>query len=921
MSSNSLLLKLVIDGSNAGAIKALAGVSTEAAKTGGALGKLDQASGGLGDTSKALDNISGKLNQVRTAAMAIGAGMVGANGIGDLVRLADEYTAINSRLKLVAASSDEFARAQAGVLDIAQRNGRELGATATLYTRIASPLRDLGKSGTDALTITDAVAASLRIAGATAAESSSAQIQFAQALAAGTLQGEELNSVLESSPPLAKALATAMRVSVGDLKAMGAEGKLTGKIIAEALLSQADDLKTRAGQMESTIGESLTRVRNAFMTTFGGNTSAGAIQIAGGINAIANNMQTLLGVSALVGAGLAAVFGVRLLASIGAAVVAKTALIATERETAAMALATAQANVRAAQAEAARTLTTRGLAAAQAQLAIAERTATLAAGGAAVRAGGALLGLAGGPIGLITTALTLGVTAWQLWGNKSEAAAGQASKSLGELVKEMQDFGANASASDQAKKYEALAEAIQKVRQEESKLRDAARQRAMSDMNIATKAQVENAVDNDPQVAAKRAERLLAEKSLQDELTSINRSAANERQFIAKSLLDKQKAMNGELVIDEKKALATRLSDNLSAAQAVRTAWQNTLNEIKAKQAEAAAAPGKAADLAVGLKSRTDTVKMSGMSEQEKADFQAQQAMDAREGAVADQIRGRFELMKAYSQQLKGDFSAAKTAFDAAEKDLTRAFSQAEKSGDSGLMDEISAKLVDIEKQKGKVAEGEAKQLGEQAEAQRSKMNELEGAANTLKNTLGGMEVQVKIDSAMANLSTLEAKAQSVKAALAAAQASPGSGPQTLDLSSYGPGDPGIPGRAYGGPLPGFAPHDRADNVIYRGTPGEWVIQRQAVRYWGPDFIASINAMKLPKFAFGGQLGGSAINRLSMPSLSREVGRSMESKSNTPLVLDFGKLGTAETTAITDHDFQKQLTKIMNRLALQHGKR
>ena len=63
--------------------------------------------------------------------------------------------------------------------------------------------------------------------------------------------------------------------------------------------------------------------------------------------------------------------------------------------------------------------------------------------------------------------------------------------------------------------------------------------------------------------------------------------------------------------------------------------------------------------------------------------------------------------------------------------------------------------------------------------------------------------------------------------------------------------------RAYGGPLPGYAPHDRADNVIYAGTPGEWVIQRPTARYYGADVMAKFNAGHYPRevlqrLAFGG---------------------------------------------------------------------
>lgn len=68
--------------------------------------------------------------------------------------------------------------------------------------------------------------------------------------------------------------------------------------------------------------------------------------------------------------------------------------------------------------------------------------------------------------------------------------------------------------------------------------------------------------------------------------------------------------------------------------------------------------------------------------------------------------------------------------------------------------------------------------------------------------------------------------------------------------------------RAYGGPLPGHAPHDRADNVQYWGTPGEWVIQRPTVRKYGDEIMAKFNSGYysrdvLQRLATGGKVGSS----------------------------------------------------------------
>lgn len=121
-------------------------------------------------------------------------------------------------------------------------------------------------------------------------------------------------------------------------------------------------------------------------------------------------------------------------------------------------------------------------------------------------------------------------------------------------------------------------------------------------------------------------------------------------------------------------------------------------------------------------------------------------------------------------------------------------------------------------------------------------------------------------------------------------------------------------GRAFGGPLPGYAPHDRADNVAYWGTPGEWVIQRPAVRYWGEDFLRAINAGKMPRFAFGGQIGaGSAVSRLRVPSIS-----TASSASSQPDVLDMGALGKVRMRKTSDTS--SDVAAVLHRAALRFGK-
>lgn len=902
-------LLLLQTGGGSGAARSVAAITPAATAAAAAVARVEGNLVGVSVAGSRLAPVAGQLSRLQAGVLAIAGAGIGVTSLGGLSRLSDGYAALDSRVKLVSTSLDDFKAAQEGVYRIALQNGQAAEANGSFYGSIARAVRNMGRDTGDALSVTEGLANSLKISRAAQQESASATLQFAQALRSGVLRGDEFNTVMEAAPRLAQALADGLRVPQDRLRQLAEEGKLTSAQIVEALLSQSDALKREADSMTLTIGQASANMSTAFQRAFGERTASNAAVLANGIDLLAKNIDTLIDVAALAGAGLMTAFGARLVTAIFAGVAAKQALIAAEREQAGAALVTAQSNVRAAQAEAARTLTTRNLTAAQLQLAAAEKAATAAAAGTAARVGAGIVGALGGPLGLVTTLLTVGVTAWSLWGTRAEAATEDAGKSLGELIKEMQDFGANMSVAEKTKQYESLAAAISKAREEEEKLRRIALQRAKDDgisTGIVTKAGVAAAVENDPDVIAKAAERKKAEKYIQDELTKINKAADEERAFLFKALIDKQKVLNGELVIDEKKSLETRMKDQRSAADAVRDAWLKSLDLVKQKQAEAAASADKVAEKSQSLRDRSNQVKLSGMSEDQRADELRRQADEARQGAVSKLTDGRSNLMSGYSRKLQGDLDGAKKSFDAAEKDLSRAYDLAEKAADSGLMDEIGDKLVDIEKERGKIAAGEATQAEAQAEAQRAKMNELSTAADELQKKLAGMEVDIQIDAAVAKLKQLYADAAAFQAMLAGGQASsPTAAPDNLTA------------RAYGGELPGWAPHDRADNGLYRGTPGEWVIQRPSVRFYGRAFMRAVNEMRLPKYAFGGEIGAaSMVSRLRVPSIApAAAGRS----GTAPDVFDFGALGKVRVSK-TSHT-AKDVAAVLKRAALGWGNR
>ncbi|MFM2005872.1 MAG: hypothetical protein RLZZ09_1527, partial [Pseudomonadota bacterium] len=175
-----------------------------------------KASASLGGIEKATQGLS---SAASTAGRAL-AGLGVALSARQLIQTADAYSGIVAKLKLVSGSTQEFAAAQSQLFEISQRNMTPLAETVQLYSRLATSMRDLGRSQKDTLAITDLVGKTIRISGADASSAAAGILQFSQAIGSGVLRGDEFNSMMENSPRLAKALADGLNVPIGSLREM-----------------------------------------------------------------------------------------------------------------------------------------------------------------------------------------------------------------------------------------------------------------------------------------------------------------------------------------------------------------------------------------------------------------------------------------------------------------------------------------------------------------------------------------------------------------------------------------------------------------------------------------------------------------------------------------------------------------------------
>ena len=299
-----------------------------------------------------LDKIGAALRSLQAlAGVAIG-GTILTNAARDVATTADAYANLAARVKLAAGEGADFQSTFAEIFEIAQRTGVAVDDVGALFTKLAQAGRELKLSTADALGLAETITQALQLSGASAQEAASGVQQFAQALASGRLQGDELRSILENAPRLARALSEGLGVSVGALRDLGAQGQLTADRVIAALQGQSAALQSEFENLPPTVGRALANLSTAWTQYIGESDAAtgASAAAAAAINALAANLDTLGTLLYSAGKAAAAYQALKLAQTfLGIATATKAATVETVAYTAAQtAAATATAGTAAA---------------------------------------------------------------------------------------------------------------------------------------------------------------------------------------------------------------------------------------------------------------------------------------------------------------------------------------------------------------------------------------------------------------------------------------------------------------------------------------------------------------------------------------------------------------------------------------------
>ncbi|WP_301693406.1 tape measure protein [Klebsiella pneumoniae] len=290
-----------------------------------ALNGLNGSMGRLEASVNRTERSIGSMERTMSSLSGVAKGLLAALSVQQVASYADAWTELNNKVANSVRTGETQAEVMQRIFDVSQATQSSLNGTATLYARLERGTRTYNTSAEDLTRLTTIINQGFAISGATAQEAENAIIQLSQGIASGVLRGEEFNSVSEQGSRLMVALADSMGVSIGQLRAMAAQGQLTTDVVVKGLLSQGDAIGKEFANTTVSIAKGLQVAGNNVTKFFGENSTVKsfAAGFRDSVITISENLETLG--TALIGA--AAIMGGRFAGALAMATAAQASRV------------------------------------------------------------------------------------------------------------------------------------------------------------------------------------------------------------------------------------------------------------------------------------------------------------------------------------------------------------------------------------------------------------------------------------------------------------------------------------------------------------------------------------------------------------------------------------------------------------------
>lgn len=240
--------------------------------------------------------------------LAVTAGAVFS--VSQIVGYADAHTDIVNKLKLVTDGQQQLSTAMADTHKIAQDTASSWSAVNDVYSKYMSNSKILNLTQAQTARLTEITSKAVAISGSTTQAAAGALFQYGQTLDGNILRAQEYNSLVDGAGGLLNAMAKGLNVTRGELRQMMLDGKLTGEVIAGALLKAGDSVDDLFSKTATTVAASFNLIKNEAIKVVGefdGATGASKTFV-DGMSSVANNMEAITTIMAVGSAFMAGTY-------------------------------------------------------------------------------------------------------------------------------------------------------------------------------------------------------------------------------------------------------------------------------------------------------------------------------------------------------------------------------------------------------------------------------------------------------------------------------------------------------------------------------------------------------------------------------------------------------------------------------------
>ena len=228
-------------------------------------GNQDELADSARRVSSAFDDIDDVIEGVVGAFATLGLAM----SASEFLEYADIAKNIESSLRLVTDGTEELTNAYEALKEVSLSTNTAFEDNVNLYSRLSTALGALGASGEEVIQITDTVARSLAISGASTQEASASMLQLSQAFSGLVLRGEEYNSVLEGNQRVIQLFADYLGVTVGQMRQLAEQGAITAEVMRDAFADQAQVVQEEFAERLQTVSGAWQNVRTETIDAVG----------------------------------------------------------------------------------------------------------------------------------------------------------------------------------------------------------------------------------------------------------------------------------------------------------------------------------------------------------------------------------------------------------------------------------------------------------------------------------------------------------------------------------------------------------------------------------------------------------------------------------------------------------------------------